>query len=93
MDAPMSDEHSELIKYLPDSIDTPYAILATEEEDRLWSKKLDALLQSRLNDRERNIVWMWAGGEGFKEIGESLGVTKQRVHQLQSKAMGKLITK
>lgn len=45
---------------------------------------------SALSDRERDIVEARACGEGLKEIGEKLGISAERVRQVEARALPKI---
>jgi RNA polymerase primary sigma factor/RNA polymerase sigma factor len=66
-----------------------------EEQQRAREDQVDTML-GQLNERERRIIMRRFGlGENvepltLKELGEELGVTKERVRQLQTRAMKKL---
>jgi RNA polymerase primary sigma factor/RNA polymerase sigma factor len=68
-----------------------------EENQLVRQRQVDAMLR-QLNERERRIITRRFGlGESLepqtlKQLGEELGVTKERVRQLQTKAMKKLRT-
>lgn len=66
-----------------------------EDQQRVHEVQVDSILK-HLNERERRIIVRRFGlGENLeprtlKELGEELGVTKERVRQLQTRAMNKL---
>jgi RNA polymerase sigma factor (sigma-70 family) len=66
--------------YLPDHEDT----LARKDEVR---RLLEA---ARLSDGDRRVVERRANGETLQEIGDSLGVSRGRVQQLERRALSKL---
>jgi len=64
----------------------------TAELNEQWSM-LDETIKNNLNDREAYIVnnsRRWFGNMTFEEIGEDLGVTKQRISQIEKSIFGKL---
>ena len=79
-------------------------MLAADEEDRPERGLMDASLKptiaallDRLEPRERRIVELRYGLDGyegpqrtFKEIGQIIGLTRERVRQLEKKALGEL---
>jgi RNA polymerase primary sigma factor len=71
--------------------------LAHEEYERVLDAiEVDALLEllSGLSDRERDVLERRYGLEGeeqsLRQVGERLGVSAERVRQLESRALGKL---
>jgi RNA polymerase primary sigma factor len=71
--------------------------LAHEEYERVLDAiEVDALLEllSGLSDRERDVLQQRYGLEGkeqsLRQVGERLGVSAERVRQLESRALGKL---
>ena len=60
----------------------------------VWKEEVQELLET-LNDREKEVISLRFGlGKDrtytLEEIGESLGITRERVRQIESKAMEKL---
>lgn len=54
--------------------------------------RLEAVMQTALSGRERYVIRERYYGEGrmFKEVADDLGISKQRVHQLEERALAKL---
>ncbi|MBA3757967.1 sigma-70 family RNA polymerase sigma factor [Candidatus Saccharibacteria bacterium] len=67
-----------------------------EEVVRNDHKERILRLLDQLTDRERTVIAMRYGFEGeeqtYEVVGRSLGITRQRVHQLESEALKKLST-
>jgi len=83
--------HEELFETAPDTRTDEKECLATAEQA---SYRVNRLLQY-LDPRERQIIRMRAGldnteGMTLEKIGEQLGITKERVRQLNVRAMKKL---
>jgi len=62
--------------------------LPADREERV--SKLRELLLSLLPERERTVIALRLDGQGLQEIGERLGVTKQRVGQIEQQALKRL---
>jgi RNA polymerase primary sigma factor len=81
-DDTLSDEYPDIEVYEDD-----------EEAEEYNSETVGRLL-SVLNDRERNVITMYYGiggeEETLDEIGDSLGITKERVRQIKSCAIRKM---
>jgi len=84
--------HEELFEAAPDTRTDEHECLASAEQA---SHKVNRLLES-LDPREREIIRMRAGldnnseGMTLEKIGEKLGITKERVRQLNVRAMKKM---
>jgi RNA polymerase primary sigma factor len=84
--------HEQLFEAAPDNRTDEHEILATAEQA---SHKVNRLLEY-LDPRERQIIRLRAGlddgsaGMTLEKIGEQLGITKERVRQLNVRAMKKL---
>jgi RNA polymerase primary sigma factor len=83
--------HEQLFETAPDTRTDEHEVLAVAEQA---SHKVNRLLEY-LDPRERQIIRMRAGlddGEArtLEKIGEQLGITKERVRQLNVRAMKKL---
>ena len=76
-----------------------YFIEEVGKERNAKAKSLDSIkdkLFSRLNEREQEILTMRYGLDGdnnktLQEIADMQGVTRQRIHLIQSRAMKKLV--
>jgi RNA polymerase sigma-32 factor len=91
-DVPIAAEHRELDGYEPLSPDSPEERAARREEQTL-ARELSEQAMSVLDPRERRIVQdrvMREEALTFREIGEDLGVTRERVRQLQTRALRKM---
>jgi RNA polymerase sigma factor (sigma-70 family) len=85
--------HEELFEIAPDTRSDEQEILASAQQN---ASRVNRLLAS-LDDRERQIIRMRAGldnseGMTLEEIGQQLGITKERVRQLNVRIMNKLRT-
>jgi len=84
--------HDEIFEVAPDNRSDEHEIVATQERA---SHNVNRLLEY-LEPREREIIRMRAGldddngGMTLEKIGEKLGITKERVRQLNVRAMKKL---
>ncbi|MEY2495002.1 MAG: polymerase primary sigma factor [Verrucomicrobiota bacterium] len=92
LDAPMSDD--ELTEFgatvADEEAGTPFELL----RDKDLQNELGELLEE-LDDREKKIISQRFGFEGGKgktlqQVGESLGVSRERIRQLESAALSKL---
>lgn len=84
--------HEEVFEVAPDTRTDEHEIVASKERA---SHNVNRLLES-LEPREREIIRMRAGlddnakGMTLEEIGQQFGITKERVRQLNARAMKKL---
>jgi len=84
--------HDELFDAAPDNRSDEHEALATTERAKVHVNRLLAYLEPR----ERDIIRMRAGlddnakGMTLEEIGQQFGITKERVRQLNARAMKKL---
>ena len=84
--------HDEVFEVAPDNRTDEHEILATHERA---THSVNRLLEY-LEPREREIIRMRAGlddhakGMTLEEIGQQFGITKERVRQLNARAMKKL---
>ncbi|MGH7172453.1 MAG: sigma-70 family RNA polymerase sigma factor, partial [Gemmataceae bacterium] len=84
--------HEEIFEIAPDNRTDEHEILATQERA---THSVNRLLEY-LEPREREIIRMRAGlddhakGMTLEEIGQQFGITKERVRQLNARAMKKL---
>jgi RNA polymerase sigma factor (sigma-70 family) len=84
--------HDEVFDFAPDVRTDEHELLATQERA---THSVNRLLQY-LEPRERDIIRMRAGlddnakGMTLEEIGQQFGITKERVRQLNARAMNKL---
>lgn len=83
LDASMLEDGSTLHDVVADDKPSPENIAAKNERDRIIWREID-----RLPRRERRILRRhFVGGETLEEIGESLGVCRERVRQLIEPAL------
>lgn len=66
-----------------------------EDEDRIYKKNIIKKLTSNLNKREKEIINNYYGLDGNKphtleDIGDNMGLTKERVRQINDKALKKI---
>jgi RNA polymerase primary sigma factor len=87
-----SDESQAMAEMLPDGRVSPESIFADQGDSEMVRKLL-----AKLPARERKIVMYRFGLDGysgpqrtFKEIGKLVGLTRERVRQLEKLALGKL---
>ena len=92
LDAPIGDsEDSQLIeRFLNEESPSPDA----EVEERLLAERVRRALQT-LNERDAQVLRLYFGLEGerehtLEEIGERLGVTRERIRQLRDRALRRL---
>ncbi|MBY0231617.1 MAG: sigma-70 family RNA polymerase sigma factor [Gemmataceae bacterium] len=84
--------HEEVFEIAPDNRTDEHEIVASKERA---SQSINKLLD-KLEPREREIIRMRAGldshakGMTLEEIGQQFGITKERVRQLNARAMKKL---
>lgn len=92
LEGPVGDGDSSLGQFIPDlTAETPVEIATKQMLKADLSEVLDGLLL----ERERRVVVLRYGLEGFQphtleEVGRALGVTRERVRQIEAKAMEKL---
>ena len=92
LDAPLAPgEDNKLLDYLPDNLNpTP----DEETFEKALSESIEAALNS-LKEREAKILRLYFGLDGgepmtLEEIGELLGITRERVRQIKEKALSRL---
>ena len=84
--------HEDVFEVAPDNRTDEHEIVASKERAAMSINKL----LDRLEPREREIIRMRAGldshakGMTLEEIGQQFGITKERVRQLNARAMKKL---
>jgi RNA polymerase primary sigma factor len=92
LDAPLSDAaDASLGEVVPDSGGTPEEAVSNE----MLKTEVDRVLSQTLTEREKLVLQMRFGlGDGhvypLEKVGERLGVTRERVRQLEKQALNKL---
>jgi RNA polymerase sigma-32 factor len=93
LNAPLSDENAtEPQNLLPDTRPSPEEVVIGTRDARARSRWLAEALGA-LSERERTIIRarrLAENGATLEELGKVLGVSKERVRQLESRAMSKL---
>jgi len=92
LDAPVGDSSTALSELLPAEQETQEDLVARLEIEADRSARLETAMET-LDDREREIVLKRHLSEEplqLKELGEQMGITKQRVAQLERRALKKL---
>ena len=70
----------------PDEVDVEEVAVPSQVETVLvWIDLENAM--NELGDRERNIVWLRLQDVTFREIGERMGISRQRVNQIWQRAV------
>ncbi|MEK9661210.1 MAG: sigma-70 family RNA polymerase sigma factor, partial [Alphaproteobacteria bacterium] len=89
-----NEEDGEYLDLLPDDAPTPEDIIGYTHDSEARSRWLgDAL--ATLDDRERKIIvrrFLDGDKQTLAEIGEDFGVSKERIRQIEAKALAKLRT-
>lgn len=88
----MVDERGPAVERLRDQVETPEELLARMQETTGVRAKLDEALRA-LSERERRIVEeriLRDDPRTLESLGEEMGVSKERVRQLEARARGKL---
>ncbi len=86
------DENTELQDLLADGRPSPEAMVGGRHDLKVHLSWLDEALQS-LSERERRVIESRFLGDDkttLAEIGDSFGVTKERIRQIERQALGKL---
>lgn len=92
LDAPSAVTGTALVEVLPDETQNQEDALSEVEVKADRAARLETALDT-LNDRERKIIELRHLNENplqLHEIGEQMGITKQRVYQLEKRAIEKL---
>lgn len=92
LDAPVLDKGIALAELIPADQPSQEDLLSDLETEADMAARLDSAMMS-LDPREREIVnrrFLSEQPAQLKEIGDEMGVTKQRVAQLERRALGKL---
>lgn len=93
LNASLSDEEDgEFLDLLPDEGPTPEHVVGYIHDRETRSRWLDEALGT-LDERERKIIvkrFLDEDKKTLAEIGEDFGVSKERIRQIEAKALGKL---
>jgi RNA polymerase sigma-32 factor len=92
LDAPIAATGTALVEVIPAAAQTQEDELLTLEEEADRSARLEAAL-STLDERERRIIeerHLREEPRQLHDIGDDMGISKQRVYQLERRALGKL---
>lgn len=93
LNASLSDEEDgEFLDLLPDEGPTPEDVVGYIHDRETRSRWLDEALGT-LDERERKIIvkrFLDEDKKTLAEIGEDFGVSKERIRQIEAKALGKL---
>lgn len=86
------DEDSLLIDFIPDEKSIS---IENQVAELFLKKEIDNLFSNRLTEREAKVLLMRFGFENgriytLEEIGQEIGVTRERIRQIESKALKKL---
>ncbi|MDP2498985.1 MAG: RNA polymerase sigma factor RpoD/SigA [Candidatus Palauibacterales bacterium] len=95
LDAPLKEDERDSATYQDRYADTDASDLEDEVEARTEREFLERMFAEYLTDRERKILVLYYGldgGEGqtLEEVGELMGVTRERIRQLRNRAFEKL---
>ena len=87
------DDSDELQDFLPDDGPSPEEVVTSRHDGKVRSHRLNQALET-LSPRERQIIARRFleddGKTTLAEIGETFGVTKERIRQIEGKALDKL---
>ena len=92
LDAPSKETGTAMVEFMPSQIESQEDILSQMEQEAHIEAKIGEALES-LNEREQLIVkerYLTESPVQLKDIGNKLGVSKQRVAQIEKKALLKL---
>jgi RNA polymerase sigma-32 factor len=92
LDKPLAQTGVALVETLPSTAPNQEEILAQIEVEADRAARLESAM-SNLDSREKEIIekrYLWEQPVQLKDIGVQMGVTKQRVSQLESRALRKL---
>lgn len=86
------DEDSLLIDFIPDEKSIS---IENQVAELFLKKEIDNLFSNKLTEREAKVLLMRFGFENgqvytLEEIGQEIGVTRERIRQIESKALKKL---
>ena len=92
LDAPIGDDTATRLDMLKDAGPTPVEALAQKQEGALVKKEVSSAL-ALLNEKERMVIEkrvMAEEPESLQGLGDRLGLTRERVRQIESQALKKL---
>lgn len=91
LDTPTGDNYGTITDFIAD----PSVNISNETTSTLVAQELDQIMVEQLNPRERRVLRLRKGlGDGsvhtLEEIGKEFGITRERVRQIEKKAIAKL---
>lgn len=92
LNAPVSEDGGDWQEFLPDTRPTPESTTVTIKSMETRSKWLEEAVET-LPPREQLIIRrrrLRDNGDTLEELGRQLGVSKERVRQLENRALGKI---
>lgn len=84
-----SQELADYVETMPDGEPLPWEQAADNEERRRWERMFRRRF-NRLGEREQEIITARLAGETLETIGRRLGVSKERVRQVEGEALKEL---
>lgn len=82
--------NSDIIKGAINDLVKSSIVELVEGRYRIWYPRLSDYLNSLMNERERIILLNRFGGKTLEETGSELGITRERVRQLERRAIRKI---
>lgn len=87
LDYQASNDEDNILYFIPSDEDVWQLTMANDIKAQV--ERL--LLRANLTDRERDVIWMRiVEGQSFRSVGESLSLSRERIRQIEEKAMKKL---
>lgn len=91
-DAPMGMDENGDFSCLLDFLADKKTVTPDDDSQEILARQLDRLwaIINKLPNRERDIISRRLNGESLKDIGDNIGVTRERVRQLQLRGLAQL---